>query len=69
MGGELGAFDMSFEEKFGNGLIPGSGIFPSSLPSTSKFVHRFCPEYIWEELGAVVFPWEEKFRCNFPPAR
>ena len=33
---------------------PGLDIFPSGLPSTSKFGHNFLPESVDEVLNAVV---------------
>ena len=45
---------LSWEEKIGHGSTPVSAISPSSLPYTSKFRHRFCPEAMWEELCAMV---------------
>ena len=47
---------------------PGSAIFSSGFPSTSKFGHGFLPESVGGVLGAVVFPWEGIFGNNFNPA-
>ena len=40
----LGAVFLPWEEKFGHGSPPGSGILTLLLPSISKFGHSFRPE-------------------------
>ena len=63
----LGSVGLPWEKKFGHGSSPGSGNFTSSLPSTSKFRHIFCHEYMGDMLGAMVLPREDKYRHGSLP--